>query len=54
MSDEGVNNEPGEARQTAGAGPHWRQGELSHMQANYLKKMFMFLLVLSLGLRFVL
>lgn len=27
-TDEGVDNEPGEARQTAGAGPHWRQGEL--------------------------
>lgn len=28
VSDEGVDNEPGEARQTAGAGPHRRQGEL--------------------------
>lgn len=26
--DEGIDNEPGEACQTAGAGPHWRQGEM--------------------------
>lgn len=26
--DEGLDNEPREACQTAGAGPHWRQGEM--------------------------
>lgn len=29
--DEGIQYEPGEARQTAGAGPHWRKGELQYM-----------------------
>ena len=40
VSDEGVYNEPGEARQTAGAGPHRRQGELEFILAIDLKKMF--------------
>lgn len=39
MSDEGVHNEPGEARQTAGAGPHRRQGELG---AHVLSMTFIF------------
>lgn len=37
VSDEGDDNEPGEARQTAGAGPHRRQGELEYMLINNLQ-----------------
>lgn len=35
--DEGVDNEPGEACQTAGAGPHRRQSELKYILANDLE-----------------
>lgn len=31
VSDEGVGNEPGEAHQAAGGGPHWWQGELKYV-----------------------
>jgi len=34
VSDEGVDNEPGEARKTAGAGPHRWQSELEGLTAN--------------------
>lgn len=42
LSDEGVDNEPGEARQTAGAGPHWRQGELVYMLTNQIKELVVY------------
>lgn len=38
FSDEGVDNESGEACQTAGTGPHWRQGEVQQMLANCIRK----------------
>lgn len=31
MSDEGIQYEPGEARKTAGTGPHWWKGELQYV-----------------------
>jgi len=48
VSDEGGDNEPGEARQTSGAGPHRRQGELEYMLVNDLHTYLSLMLVLYL------